>query len=95
MFSKNASDAFDQIDVANVLKPIGANINVAGNSFDVKRKTSATPDIIPGFKRGKVIVENTLSPLLPKLCAASSIRGLICPSEDCREPRHAGINNIE
>ena len=93
--AKKASDALDQINVANVLKPIGANINVAGNSFDVKRNTSAKPDMTPGFKRGMVIDKNTFTPSLPKLRAASSKRGFICLNVDCKDPRHPGINNIE
>tara|TARA_B100001750_G_C15364754_1_gene524115 strand:+ start:247 stop:651 length:405 start_codon:yes stop_codon:yes gene_type:complete len=93
--AKKASDAFDQIDVASVLNPIGANINVAGNSLDVKRNTSAKPDIMPGFRRGTVIDKNTFRPLLPKLRAASSRRGFICSNEDCKEPKDPGINKIK
>ena len=87
--AKNASDAFDQMEVARVLKPMGLRINVAGSSFITNRNTRAHPAISPGLATGRVTDEKARSGLLPSPRAASSIRGLICNS-DVRTAPSAG-----
>ena len=85
--AKNASEAADQIEVARVLKPMGASINVAGNSFITNKNTRAHPASSPGPAMGKVTEENARIGLLPSPLAASSNRGLIWSSDVCTAPR--------
>jgi len=84
--AKNASEAAAQMDVANVVKPMGLKISVAGNSFIVNKNTRAAPDRIPGSTRGSVTEVNTLSGVLPNPLAASSILGLTCNHEVLAAP---------
>ena len=79
--AKNASEAAAQMDVANVVKPMGLKMSVAGNSFIVSKKTRAAPDRIPGSTRGRVTEVNTRKGVLPRPRAASSILGLTCSKE--------------
>jgi hypothetical protein len=74
--AKKASEVADQIEVANVLKPMGLKISVAGSSFIVVRKTRAAPAKMPRRIMGRVTVPRTWSKVRPRLRAASSIRGL-------------------
>ena len=56
---KKASEEALHIEVANVLKPNGLKINVAGNSFIVNKKTITPPAITPCLTMGKVKDFNT------------------------------------
>ena len=75
-WAKRDSEVADQTEVANVLKPMGLKISVAGSSFIVVRKTRAAPVRIPGRIRGRVTVTIVCQTVRPRLRAASSIRGL-------------------
>ena len=87
---KNASDEADHIEVANVSNPVGPRINVAGNSFIVRRNTSAALAKMLGIIIGNVTRTNAWSCVLPIDCAASSRRGLICNSPDRKDPSATG-----
>ncbi len=84
--AKKASDAAAQMEVANVVKPMGLKIKVAGNSFITNKKTNAAPDKTPGVINGSVTEEKTPMGVRPKPRAASSIRGLTCRREDRAAP---------
>ena len=50
---KNASDEADQMEVAKLLKPMGARMSVAGSSFMVRRNVKAPPAKSPGINNGR------------------------------------------
>ena len=58
-WAKKASEEALHIDVANVLKPNGLKINVAGNSFIVNKNTITPPASTPCLTMGKVKDFNT------------------------------------
>ena len=92
--AKNASEAADHIDVANVSNPTGLNIKVAGSSFITNKNTSAQPASNPGLAIGRVTEENVRIGLFPRPLAASSILGLICSSEDRTDPKAGEMYKI-
>ena len=81
------------MDVAKVWKPMGLNINVAGNSFIVSKKTRAAPDTMPGRTNGRVTDENTPKGVRPNPLAASSTLGLTCKKELRAAPTAAETNS--
>ena len=84
--AKKASEAAAQMEVANVVKPMGLKIRVAGNSFMVSKNTRAAPDRIPGSTKGRVIDMKTLRGVFPNPLAASSMLGLTCNKEVLAAP---------
>ena len=73
--AKKASAVNDHTEVASVVKPVGLSSRVAGSSFMVSRKTRDAPAMIPGRAEGSVTEVNAPRGDLPRLRAASSIRG--------------------
>ena len=74
------------MEVANVVKPMGLKMRVAGNSFIVNKNTRAAPDRIPGSTSGRVTDVKTLRGVLPKPLAAYSMLGLTSNNEDLAAP---------
>ena len=72
--AKNASDVKDHTEVANVVKPVGLRIKVAGSSFMVRRKTREAPAMMPGRAAGRVTDANAPNGDRPSPRAASSTR---------------------
>ena len=80
-WAKSASEEALQTSVANVSKPKGLKIKVAGNSFMVSRNTSAPPANIPGLIKGRVIERITENASLPRLRPAYSKPGCTCNND--------------
>ena len=92
-WAKKASEDADHMAVANVLKPSGLKMRVAGSSFIVMRKTSAAPDMTPGRTRGTVTAIMVWRGDLPRPRAISSSRGLTCSRDALVAPSAAGKNS--